>query len=262
MILAHRAALNGVQLDSLDSRINIKAIEEGAGKETISAVATAGSSGQRIQNRRRETLDVVIKFSILEPDDLAARESVLDAVKGWAAGGGVLTVNYKTGQELDVICAQCPGAGDAYEWTTVYTITFRAYEVPYWHESTATSVTQSSASSGSLSLTAGGNTKTVAEVEFKNASSSACNTFTVSTGEASMSFTGLALAKNETLEIDHDGKLLRIRIKDTSGVYRSAMACRTEGSSDDLYISPGAKTITYEAQRSGKFTMSVKGRFM
>ena len=40
MILAHRAALNGVQLDSLDSRINIKAIEEGAGKETISAVAT------------------------------------------------------------------------------------------------------------------------------------------------------------------------------------------------------------------------------
>ena len=261
MILAHRAALNGTQLDSLDSRINIKAIEEGAGKESISAVSTAGGAGQRITGRHRETLDVVVKFSITEMADLQARETVLEAVNKWAAGGGVLTVNYKSGRELKVVCVQCPGAGDAYEWTTVYAITFRAYGVPYWTESTATSGTDSG-TSGSVSLTVNGSAETVAEISFKNTSGSTVDTFTVTAGSSVIAFTSLGLANNETLEIDHDGKLIRIRIKGTGGTYRSAMAKRTAASADDLYLTPGSRTVSYTAGGAGSFTASVKGRFM
>lgn len=260
MILAHRVALNGTQLDSLDSRIIIKAIEEGAGKETISTTPTAGNSGQRVTTRRRESLDVNVKFSLNE-DVMATRSTLLETINKWAADGGVLTVGHRTGRELNVICVQCPGAGDVYEWTTVYTITFRAYEVPYWQESTGVSGSNSSASSGSLSLTVGGNTRTVAEITFKNTSGSDCDTFTVSTGDSSISFTSLGLKQNEILSIDHVGKLIRIRIKNTSGTYRSAMGKRTAASSDDLYIKPGSKTVTYSAQRAGNFAVTIKGRF-
>ena len=260
MILAHRVALNGTQLDSLDSRINIKAVEEGAGKDTIGAAATGRRSGQRIQTRRRETLDVVVKFSILEPDSLTARETVLEAVNNWAAGGGILTLNYRTGRQLNVVCAQCPGAGDAYEWTTVYAITFRAYEVPYWEESTAATGTDSG-DTGSVSLTVNGSAETVAEVSFKNTSGSTVDTFSVTAGDSTIAFTDLGLANNETLEIDHDGKLIRIRIKGTGGTYRSAMGKRTAASDDDLYILPGSRTVSYTAAGSGSFTASVRGRF-
>ena len=258
MILAHRVALNGTQLDSVDNRINIKAVEEGAGKETIGAASLAGRSGQRITNRHRDTLDVVVKFSINEPDSLQDRETILESVNKWAAGGGALTLNYKAGRVLNVICAQCPGAGDAYDWTAVYAITFRAYEVPYWQESTDTTGT-ASGDSGSVSLTVNGSAETVAEVTFKNTSGSTCDTFSVTAGSSSMALTNLGLANNETLEIDHNGRILRIRIKNTSNVYRSVLEKRT--GADDLYLQPGSRTISYTAGQSGNFTAKVRGRF-
>ena len=49
MILARRVALNGVQLDSLDNRILISAIDEAAGRDNISAVSLGAGDGQRGQ---------------------------------------------------------------------------------------------------------------------------------------------------------------------------------------------------------------------
>ena len=46
MQLKHRATLDGVQLDEIDSRILIQKIETGDGKENISAVSLAGGSGR------------------------------------------------------------------------------------------------------------------------------------------------------------------------------------------------------------------------
>lgn len=260
MILAHRVALNGTQLDSLDNRIIIKAIEEGAGKETISATPAGSRHGQRVQRKRRDYLDVNVKFSLNE-DVMVTRSTLLETINKWAAAGGALTVGHRTGRVLNVICAQCPGAGDVYEWTTVYTITFRAYEVPFWQETTATTGT-ASGTSGSVSLTVPGSAETVAEFEFKNTSGAAFNSFSITAGASTMEFTNLGLGNNETLVVDHVGRLIRIRIRATNGTtYRSAMTKRTVGSSDDLYISPGSRTVSYTSQGAGNFTVSVKGRF-
>ena len=62
MILKRRVALNGAQLDSLDERIIISGIDEAAGKENITAVASANANGQRFLQKRRDTLDVTVKF--------------------------------------------------------------------------------------------------------------------------------------------------------------------------------------------------------
>ena len=91
------------------------------------------------------------------------------------------------------------------------------------------------------------------------------NSFSISTGEASMSFSNLSLTNGETLVIDHDdnGKRnnLRIRIKGTAGSYRSAMAKRNTGSSNELTISPGTHTVSMTAGGAGTIIVSCNGRF-
>lgn len=69
MILSRRIALGGVQLDQVDGSIIIQSIDEAAGKETISAVNRGSGNGQRITGRRRDTLDVTVRFSINKRTD-------------------------------------------------------------------------------------------------------------------------------------------------------------------------------------------------
>ena len=66
MILSKRVALDGVQLDSVDSRILIQRVETAAGKETIDAASLWGGSGSRVTGIHRDSLDVVVSFSINE----------------------------------------------------------------------------------------------------------------------------------------------------------------------------------------------------
>ena len=261
MILSHRAALNGVELDSIDSRILIQGIEEAEGKDQISAVSLFGGVGQRITNQHRDTLDVTVRFSIRQKkSDMQARSDVFEKVNAWAAAGGWLTVNYKADRRLRVICAKYPTAGDQWNWTNTYAIVFRAYAIPYWQQAEPGKLT-ATGSSITRQFGVAGSVKTVMDISFKNTSGATCATFTVSAGGSTIALTGLDLANGETLHIDHteDG-LLRIRIQSGSS-YRSALGKRTTASSDDLWVNHGNVTVTVTAQRTGSLTMSCAGRF-
>jgi len=265
MQLAHRVSLAGVQLDSVDSRIIIKGIEEAAGKEAISAVSFGGRDGQYVTKRRRDTLDVTVKFALnVRRDSMQTRSEIFEKVNSWAAGGGWLEVNYKSNRRLYVICAQTPGAGDQWQRTNIYSITFRAYGVPYWREKTANTITKTNISSlNAQAETIKGSVRTVMDVEFKNTSGSTADTFSITTGGSTIAFSSLGLANNETLEIDHknDGTL-RIRIKNAGGTYRSAMDKRTPESADDLFVEPGTQNISMTSQKAGNLTVSHVGRFL
>lgn len=270
MILAHRVALDGVQLDELDERINIKAVEEGAGKENIGAVNAAGGAGQRITNRRRSTLDVTVKFSLLITDDeMQERSTLLEKVNAWAAGGGWLTINYKENRRLFVVCAQAPGAGDQFSWTNVYTITFRAYALPYWEESTPTvaksGVTTGGTSASAVAIQVNGSAETDAEVTLQNKSGMTIQHAVLNIGGSRMEFNSLNLGGSESLKVAHeytDGlRVLKIYILNGS-TERSAMACRTPASADDLILSPGRRWVNFAADRACQMTVEVRGRFV
>ena len=259
MILKRRAALDGVQLDSIDSRILIQSIEPAAGKESIDAASIWGGSGSRVTGMHRDSLDVVLSFSINEKSYRPqARAEVLEKVNTWAAAGGWLTVNYKPGRRIRVIAAQLPGEGDMMH-RNKYSITFRAFGVPYWQEENPVR-TRTNGSSGSMAFGVNGNQETVMEASFKNTSGGTINTLTITAGKSSISFTGLGLANGETFTLDHtdDGKrsLLRCRIGS-----RSVLAKRTAGSSNDLFIDPGVQHVSYAAGGSGIMELSCAGRF-
>ena len=261
MILKRRVALGGVQLDELDERIIISGIDEAAGRDTITAVANAAGVGQRITGRRRDTLDVTVKFQMaIKNGDMEARETLLEKVNGWAADGGWLTVGHRPDRRLNVVLAQPPGSGDMFSWSNEFTMVFRAYSVPYWEDSKAVTITGKTASTGNFGLEVPGNVQTVAGLKIENMSGKTINKITLTVDGNSMEFNGLNMAGNAVLTIDHVQKseglfYFRARIGSTS-----VMAKRT--GANDFYARPGSRTVSFTADRAVRVTASVRGRYL
>ena len=258
MQLMRRAALNGVELDSLDDRILIQGIDEAAGRDQVTAVPLGGAPGSRMTGKHRDWLDVTVRFTINEKSySPGSRDEVMDKVKAWAEEGGVLTVNYKTGKQLRVICFQQPAAGDL-ATRREYSIVFRAYGVPYWEDVTATTLTMNQDDEGAGTLTLGGSAASVADVTVVNKSGGALQNVTVSVNETEMSFTGLNLANNGSLVVDHAeaGGILYLRAM----IGNDSVLGKRSGR-DELILKPGNNTIAYEASGDVIVTVSAKGRY-
>ena len=270
MKLKHRVSLGNVQFDDVDDRIVIHGVKTEAGKVTSTAVSLFGSSGQRVTGMHRDTIDVRVEFGLLiRKTDMAARAELLEAVNTWASaasyenGGAWLRVNYKDDRRMRVILVEPAEEGDLKEWTNTFHLTFRAYGVPYWQQNTPEIVGTSSGATRVTTLTVKGNTRTVAEVELTNVSGAVINTASITAGAYTMAFSGLSLANNETLVIDHasNGRL-RIRIRNTSNAYRSVLDKRSGTSADDFYVMPGDQTVSFSAQRICTMIARAYGRFL
>ena len=264
MITRHRVSLNGIQLDQVDSRIVIQNVSENAGKEQVTATARAGRWGQRMTQRRRDFLDVTVTFGIdVKKRSMQTRETILEAVNAWAKDGGLLRLNYRENRRLRVVQVDPPGAGDPWNWTGTYNLTFRAYASPWWEEDTEyATCTVEAATSGSERITIGGNTTTTAEIEMTNESGGTVDTADITIGASTMLFTGLGLADGETLVIDHrDDGLLQIRIRSGSS-YRSAMSARTADSDDEFFVEPGENSARFRAAGACSLAVSARGRFL
>lgn len=266
MQLAHRVSLGGVQLDEIDPRIIIKGVEGGAGRDAVSAVATGAGDGTRITGKRRESVEVQVRFSMnIRRNIMEERAEVLENVIAWAAKGGWLRIGYKPNRRLYIDEVTPPGEGDLWQRTSEYTIIFRAHAVPFWQEETAVSASTGSGSSGGGTLTVAGSAKTPADVTLENKSGATINTASVTVNGYTMSFTQLALAADERLVIDHSitkGKnVIRIRIRSAQGAYRSVMAKRSESSADEMMMDPGDCAFSFTAQRACVMTVTGRGRF-
>lgn len=258
MILSRRVALNGQNLDEIYGRIVIRSIEFEAPKEDIQTIGKMGGFGQRITSHRYETLDVVVKWAMDVPKtDLIMRRRIYDDVGRWAMQTGWLTVNFMPERRLWVDKTEISPAGDFRDWTGEYTITFRAYSVPFWQDAFPYQITKTSYSGGNLSLPVPGVFRTVAELEFKNTSGSTLDTFSVTAGGHTISLSGLGCGNNSTLKIHHgtDG-LLRIQVDSTSK-YNN----RSASSADDLYVDPGTAAVSITTERSGNLKLWVYGRY-
>jgi len=256
MILSRRIALDGVQLDELDSRIVIRSIDPGLPKESVSAVNRMGGVGQRVTAQHWETLDVTVSFAMdIRKRELAARKALFDLVMDWADRKGWLTVNYIPGRRVYVDKVIPPASGDLWEWDAEYTITFRAYNVPFWQDEAPSSATMDGAASGSIALDVPGQMETPVDAVFENISGKVIQDFSISAGGKTLNLAGVNIPADGVLRISHgtDG-LLRATVGETS-VYGKITG------SDDLVCGPGSVTVSFTATRAGKLTVSATGRY-
>lgn len=269
MILSRRVALDGVQLDEADERILIQRISTENIKGSASAVGRLNRDGSRRTGGARETLDVVVQFTIRAYGRyMEERESVLEAANAWAARalsvGRWLTTSTRPERKIRVRLETPATMDNARDATATFKITFRSYGVPYWVDTDDArgSGVSGSGISGSLTLPCGGSARTAADVTLENTSGATINTATVTAGSSKIELSGLGMNAGESLVMDHDSEgILRIRIQNGSS-YRSALSCRTAGSADDLYIWPGQNTVSFTAQRACRARAWARGRYL
>ena len=246
MILNRRVALNGIWLDELDRRIVISGIEPADGKETISDTDLAAGYGARITMFRRRTLDIVIKFMMLEHGrsvtGLEERSRLLETINAWAAPGGVLEVNYKPDRRLNV-----PADPDCW--------------APIAGTPSLPSVQIGGVSSGGTgSIMIDGSAQPQCDVMIENKSGANIDSCSVTIGPHTMTFSSLGLGGSEALVIDHMDGILRIRIRNSAGGYRSALAKRS--GADDFMPQPGNASCAFTAGRACQMTVSWRARFI
>ena len=267
MTAAHEAAINGEKLSAVDSRVVVMGASTDAAKITQSTVALFGRPGGRNTAEHRDYLDITVQFGIrIKKDDMVGRSEIFEKVTAWAMkarDGAWLTLpGQKEGRRAWVRVQALPAEGDQWQWTSIYSVTFRAAEVPYWQDETGSTIRRAGISSLSQQISVGGNARTVMNFSFTNGGSGTCGTVSISTAIASMTLSGLGLAAGETLVIDHTEEgILRIRIRGTGGTFRSALAARTTGSSDDLWIEAGVSAIAITCGQSGSFEIGTVGRY-
>lgn len=263
MQMARRVALDGLHLDDADARIVISAVEPGEARENISAAETAGGFGQRIESRHRSTMDIVVRFKIMQNGRSAAgmqvRSEVLEKANAWARNGGLLTTNFKPGKGIRVVLAQPAAEGSLWAFDKEFQLTFRAYGIPYWEDTSKTAAEVDSEGSNILFR---GSAEAQVDAEMENTGSGTIDEAMISIGGVVMSFDDLGLEAGEALVIDHtDDGLLRIRINN-EGTYRSAMAKRTPESADDFLIAPGLRNCYYSADGDASLALTWRNRYL
>ena len=257
MILSKRVALGGVQLDELHDAIVIRSIDPGVTKESVSAVTRMGGFGQRMTGQHWDTLEVSVSYAIDIPKrEMALRRQIFNAVNAWALKKGWLTVNWLENRRFYVDKVVLPGSGDMWAWTDEFTITFRAYNVPFWQDALPAQVSSGTAASGSVTVQVGGNVQSVLDVTFQNRSGMTINNFWVQANGNRITLSSLGLGGSSALTINHgtDG-LLRIKIGSTS-VYQKYTGA------DDLFVNPGNVGVTFAADRAGTLTVQSYGRWV
>lgn len=263
MILKHRVGLNGVWLDEVDDRIITVAIDEQPAKLNVGTANLMGPyGGQTALSTHRDKLDVNIRYQIRRTD-WAERDKVIDNVNAWAAAGGWMTLNYKEGKRLWVQCTALSESKDPSKWNEDLTLTLTAFDVPYWQDEAPVKVEELNTASVTKRMVINGTAGSVLDAEVKNVSGSGINTVSLTAAGRTMAFSGLGMANNETLIINHTEKgRLQLRIKNRNGVYRSVMDKRTQESDDELYVQPGAVNITFTAGGACRLTLSNTGRYL
>lgn len=257
MILNKRAALGGAQLDEVDPYIVIRGIDPGTPSENLTSVERMGGAGSRVTGDHFGVLEIKVTFGIDIPKTFPAeRRRVYDAAVAWARQKGWLTVSPMPDKRAWVDKVLFENPGDFRDWTKDYTFTFRCHGVPFWQDETQSQAVKNSITNGSVQIDVPGTAQTVLNVLFKNISGQKVANFAVTANGNRIALTGVDLAANEELRIDHrtDG-LLRIRKGNTS-VYQLYTGA------DDLYVDPGTVTVTVEASRAGKLTVWTYGRYV
>lgn len=260
-------ALNGIELHSIDAAIYVRGVDEASPSRNILAGAKGTGEGQFVNKISRQYRDISVRFAIWATKyQIARRAEIVQRVNAWAAPGGILTVNYRDGQQMRVKCTQL-AAMKTDDWNEEYQISFRAYEVPYWENTDRTQISVTTASQYAY-LNYPGSAEGKLSFTGSNTSGYACNRIIIGTVDGNNNFltkfdlSSLDLVNNETIVADYDERdILRIRIRNSVGEYRSALGRRTPDSSDDIRLKYGSNKLSIWSHQSLAWNIYTYGRF-
>ena len=251
-------SLDNKKLTSISPYIIIKSVEEQSPNVNIAVTSVASGIGQRVTQIERRFMDVVVKFAInLMKGHESQRTQILNDVNKWGAEGKTLRVSNRPNVHLSVMMVTQLAPGYVRKWNEEYSITFRAYTVPFWENDEVTSVTLKNQSSASASLSLSSNAKTPLRVYVKNTSQSSLTSIEFSCNGKKIKIDGLSVASGGNVDVDYENGLITI---ETNG--KSAYSKRTADSSDDVWLFPGGNTVSFKSNVAAEWQVYCYERWL
>ena len=250
MTSRYAATLNDVSLASLDSSILLLDIQYQPVDLQDSTINIAKRHGARLVDRSYGVSSVRILFEI-HKYGINDRQEVCGKVQKWAKNGGVLEVNDRSGQYLQCICTEFPVISSAKNWTDPVSITFTAFDVPFWQEKTAVTATLTGTSDTEYVSVPGSVDGALVEADITANASLSSVTLTVNGRDLILS--GLSASANDVIKITYDANAIQsIKLGNTS-----LMDKRT--GVDDLLAKCG-ETNVFEIEASASVSVVFKVR--
>lgn len=249
MTTRYEAWVNGVALSSIAPEIIIDDIQEQQPKSDVESFAIAFWNGTRVMSETRPSLSVTIRFMVRAYNPARRQEIVNDIVK-WAKSGKQLEVSSREGLFLDCVVSTLPYVKSALKWLEQITITFTAYNVPYWQEKEPVTA-EVMGLSGSAIITPNGTEECNLAFTVRNMGADRLNTLTVSVNGREIAFNNLQIVPSQSFSVQYVDGLLMLPVSK-----------RTPDSNDNLILHPSTENvITFTADQSAKITFSARGLY-
>lgn len=258
----YRISVGGVHMDTLDDNLYILDIQHSGLQRDLRTQTAANLGGMIVSNTYDGGNKVTVTFE-LHIYDIAKRNAACQKVAQWAAAGGNLQTNDRSGQFLrNVVCEQFPTIESARNWTDPLTVVFTSNVTPYWLSNTqkTRSITGKNVS-GTLTLDGNvGSSLVTVTVTAKER----FTTLQLTCGSTVLKLTGLDVAVNKVVSVDYtSSRYLRIRmgtmVNGTFTSESSLMSKLDPSSTDNLLAKCGAST-TVKVVANGKVTAEFSGR--
>lgn len=127
--------INTVSMASLANEIIVRDIVEQPEETDVETVLRGNRPGMRVTSRVRKSLSVQVVYMI-RTRNVVRRTEVRNKIAAWCAKGGILEINTRPGKRLYVKPNALPSVNSALKWTQDLSLTFVAYEQPYWEDKT------------------------------------------------------------------------------------------------------------------------------
>ena len=222
---------------------------------TIATVAMRDGVTITRQYKGKVTCTVTFELHIYGIEE---RQTALQDVMTWAQGSGALRTNDRPEQRLEnFVIESYPSISSVRNWTDPLTITFAAYNWPYWVDEEETTLKVSGKTGkGTLKVpgNAGMNGNTLVEVDVT--ANAALSKITLTVGSTSIALEEISVPKNGVIKIAYNSqKVLSIKYGS-----KSLLANRTAKSSDDLLAACGKSTnVSISASTSVSAVFRARG---
>lgn len=206
MISRYEAVLNNIALSSLSSDILILDVQYLTPEVRTDTLTLAKREGARVYRQYIAGSSVTIQFEI-HAYGIANRQSILGDVVRWAKNGGLLEINDRPNQQLRCVCNTYPSIASVRNWTDPLSITFSAYELPFWFEKNPVTLTLTGTGSSGDLFVPGNIDKALVEADIT--ANATLSSVSLTVNGQTMSLTGLSVASGSTIVLSYDQNMIQ-----------------------------------------------------
>lgn len=257
MLLRFEATMNGKKFSRIAEECILVDIVEDAADMAVDTAAQAGRDGMRVLSRYRKSLSVTLSF-VIRTQDIRKRAEIMRKVAEWAGSGGKLEINPRPGKYLTVQVGTPPAIGSHLKWTEELTLSFVAYETPYWLSDVSHAVATAAQGNGSHVAAdvyaVGGNVSNADASLTLIAPTGTLTALTITCGGTEIEFAVFPAISPVYVAIGRENGVFFARNMLDN---KSLLPYRTPESSDDLHAQCGVENVPFQVVADTALTGAV-----